>query len=143
MSEMFGRERGTEGNGLLQLVTFGIDHEEFGVEILKVQEIIRSVDITRVPKAPISSRGTTSAEHVIPIIDIRKRFGLPPREPDPPTHHRGRNRRPDRRLHGDSVSECCASRPPPWSRRRHIAAWDSRYLNVSASRRPPAILIEL
>lgn len=37
---------------LLQLVTFSIGEEEFGVEILKVQEIIRMLEITRVPKAP-------------------------------------------------------------------------------------------
>ena len=37
---------------LLQLVTFSIGEEEFGVDILKVQEIIRTMEITKVPRAP-------------------------------------------------------------------------------------------
>ena len=37
---------------LLQLVTFSIGEEEFGVDILSVQEIIRMMDITKVPRAP-------------------------------------------------------------------------------------------
>lgn len=132
MNEMFNRERGTEGNGLLQLVTFGIDHEEFGVEILKVQEIIRSVDITRVPKAPDFVEGVINLRgHVIPIIDMRKRFGLPPREPD----HRTRIIVVEitGRIVGfmvDSVSEVlripsATVEPPP----DMIAGVDSRYLN--------------
>ena len=42
----------TQENELLQLVTFGIGEEEFGIDILKVQEIIRIMDITKVPNAP-------------------------------------------------------------------------------------------
>ncbi|EFL52370.1 CheW protein [Solidesulfovibrio fructosivorans JJ]] len=37
---------------LLQLVTFGIGEEEFGIDILKVQEIIRTMAITKVPNSP-------------------------------------------------------------------------------------------
>ncbi|MCL1889359.1 MAG: chemotaxis protein CheW, partial [Desulfovibrionaceae bacterium] len=36
---------------LIQLVTFSIGEEEFGVDILKVQEIIRTMEITKVPRA--------------------------------------------------------------------------------------------
>ncbi|WP_457572249.1 chemotaxis protein CheW [Desulfovulcanus sp.] len=62
---------------LLQLVTFSIGGEEFGVEILKVQEIIRMLDITRVPKAPDFVEGVINLRgKVIPIIDLRKRFGM-------------------------------------------------------------------
>jgi len=62
---------------LLQLVTFSIGGEEFGVDILKVQEIIRMLDITRVPKAPEFVEGVINLRgKVIPIIDLRKRFGL-------------------------------------------------------------------
>jgi len=62
---------------LLQLVTFSIGGEEFGVDILKVQEIIRMLDITRVPKAPDFVEGVINLRgKVIPIIDLRKRFGL-------------------------------------------------------------------
>ncbi|MBT8763168.1 purine-binding chemotaxis protein CheW [Desulfohalobiaceae bacterium Ax17] len=62
---------------LLQLVTFNIGDEEFGVEILKVQEIIRMLEITRVPKAPDFVEGVINLRgKVIPIIDLRKRFGM-------------------------------------------------------------------
>ncbi|MFP4168092.1 MAG: chemotaxis protein CheW [Desulfonatronovibrionaceae bacterium] len=62
---------------LLQLVTFSIGDEEFGVEILKVQEINRMMEITRVPKAPDFVEGVINLRgRVIPVIDLRKRFGL-------------------------------------------------------------------
>ncbi|MDR0238767.1 MAG: chemotaxis protein CheW [Deltaproteobacteria bacterium] len=63
---------------LLQLVTFSIADEEFGVDILKVQEIIRTMEISKVPKAPDFVEGVINLRgKVIPIIDLRCRFGLP------------------------------------------------------------------
>jgi purine-binding chemotaxis protein CheW len=68
---------------LIQLVTFSIEDEEFGVEILKVQEIIRMLEITRVPRAPQFVEGVINLRgKVIPIIDLRKRFGLETRPHD-------------------------------------------------------------
>jgi purine-binding chemotaxis protein CheW len=68
---------------LLQLVTFRIGEEEFGVDILRVQEIIRIMEITRVPKAPDFVEGVINLRgKVIPIIDLRKRFGLGVKEHD-------------------------------------------------------------
>lgn len=68
---------------LIQLVTFSIGDEEFGVDILKVQEIIRTMEITKVPKAPDFVEGVINLRgNVIPIIDLRKRFGLETREHD-------------------------------------------------------------
>jgi purine-binding chemotaxis protein CheW len=71
---------------LLQLVTFSIGEEEFGVEILKVQEIIRMLEITRVPKAPDFVEGVINLRgKVIPVIDLRLRFGLKAKEHDKKT----------------------------------------------------------
>lgn len=68
---------------LLQLVTFSIGEEEFGVDILKVQEIIRTMEITKVPRAPEFVEGVINLRgKVIPIIDLRRRFGLDSREHD-------------------------------------------------------------
>ena len=68
---------------LIQLVTFSIGEEEFGVDILKVQEIIRIMEITKVPKAPQFVEGVINLRgNVIPVIDLRKRFGLETREHD-------------------------------------------------------------
>lgn len=66
-----------EGDRLLQLVTFKIAEEEFGVDILKVQEIIRMMPITKVPNAPAFVEGVINLRgKVIPVIDLRRRFGM-------------------------------------------------------------------
>ena len=73
----------TDITGELQLVSFNIGSEEFGVDILKVQEINRMVEITRVPQAPNYVEGVINLRgKVIPIIDLRKRFSLELKEPD-------------------------------------------------------------
>ncbi|RQD58795.1 MAG: chemotaxis protein CheW [Desulfonatronovibrio sp. MSAO_Bac4] len=62
---------------LLQLVTFKVGSEEFGIEIFSVKEIIRMLNITKVPKAPDFVEGVVNLRgKVIPIIDMRKRFGM-------------------------------------------------------------------
>lgn len=68
---------------LLQLVTFSIGDEEFGVDILKVQEIIRTMEITKVPRAPEFVEGVINLRgKVIPILDLRRRFDLPHKKHD-------------------------------------------------------------
>ncbi len=60
-----------------QLVSFRLGVEEYGVSIMKVQEIIRMQEITRVPQMPDFIEGIINLRgNVIPIIDLRKRFGL-------------------------------------------------------------------
>lgn len=62
---------------ILQLVTFHVGDEEFGVEILEVREINRMMEITRVPHAPDFVEGVVNLRgQVIPVVDLRKRFGL-------------------------------------------------------------------
>lgn len=74
---------GGSGDELLQLVSFKIGSEEFGVDILKVQEINRMVDITKVPQAPNYVEGVINLRgKVIPIVDLRKRFSLEVKEYD-------------------------------------------------------------
>jgi len=74
---------GLAASGELQLVSFNIGTEEFGVDILKVQEINRMVEITRVPQAPHFVEGVINLRgKVIPIVDLRKRFGLELKEHD-------------------------------------------------------------
>ncbi|MEW6488613.1 MAG: chemotaxis protein CheW [Thermodesulfobacteriota bacterium] len=68
---------------ILQLVTFHVGDEEFGVEILEVREINRMMEITRVPHAPDFVEGVINLRgQVIPVVDLRKRFGLPAVERD-------------------------------------------------------------
>ncbi|WP_407307306.1 chemotaxis protein CheW [Desulfosporosinus sp. SB140] len=60
-----------------QLVTFSLGSEEFGVNIMLVQEIIRIPPITRVPKAPSYVEGVINLRgNVIPVVSLRNRFGM-------------------------------------------------------------------
>jgi purine-binding chemotaxis protein CheW len=62
---------------ILQLVTFRLGNEEFGVDILKVQEINRMMDITRIPNAPPFIEGVINLRgKIIPIVDLRKKLGF-------------------------------------------------------------------
>jgi purine-binding chemotaxis protein CheW len=62
---------------ILQMVTFRLDNEEFGVDILKVQEINKMIDITRIPNAPPFVEGVINLRgKIIPIVDLRKRLGF-------------------------------------------------------------------
>lgn len=64
-----------------QFVAFNLGKEEYAVDILAVQEIIRWYPITRVPKAPSFVKGVINLRGtVIPVIDSHLRFGLPPVE---------------------------------------------------------------
>jgi len=66
-----------------QLVTFSINKEEYGVRIMKVQEINRATEITAVPRAPRFVDGVTNLRgNVIPVINIRELFGLQDKEVD-------------------------------------------------------------
>ena len=62
---------------LIQLVGFIIGKEYFGVDILMVQEIIRSTPITAVPNSPDFIEGVINLRgSIIPVIDLRKRLNL-------------------------------------------------------------------
>lgn len=67
----------------LQLVSFNIGDEEFGIDILKVQEINRMLTVTRVPNSPAFVDGVINLRgKVIPIIDLRGRFGMERKDHD-------------------------------------------------------------
>ena len=79
-------QKKAQGDKLAQLVTFIIGEEVYAVEILKVQEIIRLMDITRIPKAPDFVEGVINLRsRVIPVIDLRRRFKLAARPHDKDT----------------------------------------------------------
>jgi len=75
MSETATVQKKETGEELLQLVTFGLGSEEFAIDILKVQEINKMVEITTVPKSPHFVEGVINLRgKVIPIIDLRKKL---------------------------------------------------------------------
>jgi purine-binding chemotaxis protein CheW len=60
-----------------QLVSFMIDENEYAVNILAVNEILRYPDITRLPNTPNFIRGVINLRgNVIPVVDVRVRFGF-------------------------------------------------------------------
>jgi purine-binding chemotaxis protein CheW len=64
---------GREGKYL----TFSLDQEEYGIEILNVREIIGYIEVTRVPQVPHYVKGVINLRgQVIPVIDLRARFAM-------------------------------------------------------------------
>jgi purine-binding chemotaxis protein CheW len=72
-----GRESKVAHEEMLQLVGFHVGGEEFVIDILRVQEIIRTQQLTRVPNSPECMEGVMNLRgKIIPVIGLRKRFGL-------------------------------------------------------------------
>jgi purine-binding chemotaxis protein CheW len=62
-------------------LTFLLGQEEYGLEILKVQEIIQMQKVTKVPRAPGFVRGVINLRgKVIPVIELRSKFGMETQE---------------------------------------------------------------
>ncbi len=58
-------------------LTFRLSGEEYGMEILKVREIIGLMEITEVPRMPTHVRGVINLRgKVIPVVDLRTKFGM-------------------------------------------------------------------
>jgi purine-binding chemotaxis protein CheW len=59
-------------------LTFRLGEEEYGIEILKVREIVAMMQITPVPLTALHIRGVVNLRgKIIPVVDMRKKFGLP------------------------------------------------------------------
>jgi purine-binding chemotaxis protein CheW len=75
-----GPGRGLTGQASKYL-TFKLGGEEYGVEILKVREINGLMDITAVPQMPTYMKGVINLRgKIIPVVDLRLKFGLPEAE---------------------------------------------------------------
>lgn len=71
----------TEKSAAGKYLTFALAREEYGVPVLKVREIIKMMDITGVPQVPEHVKGVINLRgKVIPIVDLRLKFGLPSAE---------------------------------------------------------------
>lgn len=71
--EMLGTPSNREGKYL----TFALANEEYGLEILKVREIIGYIDVTAVPQTPSYVKGVINLRgQVIPVVDLRAKFGM-------------------------------------------------------------------
>jgi purine-binding chemotaxis protein CheW len=62
-------------------LTFALSDEEYGLPVLRVREIIKMMDITEVPQVPPHIKGVLNLRgKVIPVIDLRLKFGFAPGE---------------------------------------------------------------
>jgi len=107
-------------------VGFRVGGEEFVIDILRVQEIIRTQQLTRVPDSPDCMEGVMNLRgKIIPVIGLRKRFGLEEVAPD----------KQNRIVWSKSRAQywaswwmrsprSSASQPIPWSHLRALA-WSS------------------
>ena len=67
-------------------LTFKLADEDYGLEILKVREIIGLMGITVVPRTPAYIRGVINLRgKVIPVVDLRLKFSMPPNAKEDPT----------------------------------------------------------
>lgn len=87
---LLGRERSVdkEKNDIVQLCGFRVGDEEYALGIERIKEIINPLPIRRVPKAPKYIEGVVELRgQVLPVIDMRKRFDVPPLTSDEMADH--------------------------------------------------------
>lgn len=74
------------GEQYRQFLSFVLDGEVFAFDVAKVREILDRTDTTRIPRMPPYMRGALNLRgSVVPVIDLRVKFGLEPVEPTPDT----------------------------------------------------------
>ncbi len=83
MAEKQPQDEKTKSGDELQLVVFNIGKEEFGVEIMRVQEIIRMTSITGIPQAPDYIRGIINLRgRIIVVLNLNVIMGMETKELD-------------------------------------------------------------
>ena len=85
--EMTGRDGGANmneyltGNGTIQFATFRLGEQLFGVDVLRVQEVLRYQDKSDIPLSPPYVSGLINLRgQIVTLLDLRTRLGLPPFE---------------------------------------------------------------
>ncbi len=73
----------SERRALSKFLTFVLDSEHYGVEVMKIREIIRMQKITPVPQMPAHVKGVINLRgKIIPVMDLRLRFDLTAKDSD-------------------------------------------------------------
>lgn len=76
----------TSNDPILQWVTFRLDNETYGINVMQVQEVLRVTEIAPVPGSPDYVMGIINLRgNVVTVLDTRRRFGLAPNEMDDST----------------------------------------------------------
>jgi purine-binding chemotaxis protein CheW len=70
-------QKQSTAQGESKYLSFALANEEYGLEILKVREIIGYVEVTSVPQMPSYVKGVINLRgQVVPVVDLRARFGM-------------------------------------------------------------------
>src|SRR5690554_2923990 len=81
MSTLASNTKGSANDPVLQWVTFRLEDETYGINVMQVQEVLRYTEIAPVPGAPSYVLGIINLRgNVVTVIDTRQRFGLEPTE---------------------------------------------------------------
>ncbi|RJG49046.1 chemotaxis protein CheW [Motilimonas pumila] len=81
MSEQRNVSENVTDDEVVQWVTFQLEHETYGINVMQVQEVLRYTEIAPVPGAPAYVLGIINLRgNVVTVIDTRSRFGLMPSE---------------------------------------------------------------
>lgn len=84
MGRSIGSIQSLEMSGPLQLVVFRLDEQRYALPLAAVERIVRAVDVTPLPNAPLIVLGVIDVRgRVLPVLDIRRRFLLPERALSP------------------------------------------------------------
>jgi purine-binding chemotaxis protein CheW len=77
MASSAGHSSHAADDPILQYVTFRLDNETYGINVMQIQEVLRYTEIAPVPGAPDYVLGIINLRgNVVTVIDTRKRFGL-------------------------------------------------------------------
>lgn len=77
MASPSGQQNPSQDDQVLQYVTFRLDNETYGLNVMQIQEVLRYTDIAPVPGAPDYVLGIINLRgNVVTVIDTRRRFGL-------------------------------------------------------------------
>jgi purine-binding chemotaxis protein CheW len=78
------KDKGSDDEGALELVTFRVGGEEYGLDIACITEVVRPLKITPLPRMPEFIEGVVNLRGVvIPVVDLRNRFAFDKRRDDP------------------------------------------------------------
>jgi len=77
MASPSGQQNQAHDDQVLQYVTFKLDDETYGIDVMQIQEVLRYTEIAPVPGAPDYVLGIINLRgNVVTVIDTRRRFGL-------------------------------------------------------------------
>jgi len=68
---------GSGKDGIVELVVFRVGSEEYAVDVRRVREVVAPLPVRRMPRVPDFMEGVADLRgEVIPVVDVRRRFGL-------------------------------------------------------------------